>query len=88
MRAMPTFMLFDKSGEKLDEVVGADMKALETLLQKHDSTVPAPDAAKEGAHMTCLRPSACAATPVSYWWQNSHDMPTASQNSCTWKRLR
>jgi thioredoxin 1 len=34
VRAMPTFMLF-KNGEKVDEVVGADKRALHAAIAKH-----------------------------------------------------
>ncbi|ETI21314.1 thioredoxin [Cladophialophora carrionii CBS 160.54] len=34
VRAMPTFMFF-KNGEKVDEVVGANVRALEAAIQKH-----------------------------------------------------
>lgn len=34
VRAMPTFMFF-KNGEKVDEVVGANVRALEATIQKH-----------------------------------------------------
>ncbi|PNS18312.1 thioredoxin [Sphaceloma murrayae] len=34
IRAMPTFLLF-KGGEKVEEVVGANPKALEAAIQKH-----------------------------------------------------
>ncbi|EXJ55755.1 hypothetical protein A1O7_08685 [Cladophialophora yegresii CBS 114405] len=34
VRAMPTFMFF-KNGEKVDEVVGADVRALEAAIKKH-----------------------------------------------------
>jgi thioredoxin 1 len=34
VRAMPTFMFF-KNGEKVDEVVGADRRAIEAAIQKH-----------------------------------------------------
>jgi len=34
IRAMPTFMLF-KDGEKVEEVVGANPKALEAAIKKH-----------------------------------------------------
>jgi thioredoxin 1 len=34
IRAMPTFMLF-KKGEKVDEVVGANERALKAAIEKH-----------------------------------------------------
>lgn len=34
IRAMPTFLLF-KGGEKVDEVVGANPKAIEAAIQKN-----------------------------------------------------
>jgi len=34
IRAMPTFVLF-KGGEKVEEVVGANPKALEAAIKKH-----------------------------------------------------
>lgn len=34
IRAMPTFMLF-KKGEKVEEIVGANEKALRAAIEKH-----------------------------------------------------
>ena len=38
VRAMPTFMVF-KNGEKVGEVVGANQKALEALVEKENKAV-------------------------------------------------
>ena len=36
MAALPTFQIF-KSGSKVDEVVGADVRTLTALLEKHNA---------------------------------------------------
>ena len=40
IRAMPTFVIF-KDGEKVSEVVGANPKALEAAIQKHNEETTA-----------------------------------------------
>lgn len=49
IRAMPTFILF-KDSEKVAEVVGANSKALQAAIEKHNA--PAEEAKKEEAEAT------------------------------------
>ncbi|KAJ3120250.1 hypothetical protein HK100_012883 [Physocladia obscura] len=74
VRAMPTFMVF-KNGEKIDEVVGADLRRVESLIETYGSKFPSSGGHTIGGSSSSTTAGAAYVNP----WQDAANIKKTSE---------